>query len=1370
MSGKADGTIYIDTAIEKDGFTAGGNEVVAACRRIAEKVKMIGRTASASFQKQINSFEKQNLAYAQQEKKVEALRKKLEELNNTRVETPEFAEVSKQIEQARAKLARLEKAQEDFLEVGGKTNSKAYKRRQLQIEELRNEIRYAKGEQEDLLNSGKAYTTPDTSTAEEQLRQEEEKLYSMHQRLGTSYESLKAKAAAYEQKVNALARTLRLFNAGANLAVKGIKKMGSVLKNWIKKIKSANKETKRYRMSMGKMLASSILLSTVFHGISNVTEGIKSGFENLAQYSDSTNRSISSMMSALTRLKNSFATAFEPIFTVVAPIITSFINMLSKAITYIGMFFAALTGQKTFKQAKAVQEDYAAGLNDTTSATNDAADAQKDLNEANNDYLSGLDEIHKFETDSSSSGSSGGGSTGGSDAGGVSIGDMFEEVPIDSTVSGIVDKIKEAFAKEDWQGLGKWMADGINTGVQKIYDALNKPELEAKLKKFSRAFTTWFNALVDGVDFNKIGRTIGSGLNLITHTINEWFDGMDFPALGKKLSNGLKGLMTETDWYSLGKMLGNGFMTAWNILDGFISDMSKKDNSGLNGWEQLGQSLAETLNGLTSKINFKTIASALTRGINGAFTALYNFTTTFDWGGLADNIANGIATAIHGTKWKENGKKLGQFLDDLCDTLIDLIDRTDWEDFGKGLADFLAEIPWKKLLKVVAKAIVTALGGLLKGLASTPAGIFADALIVYFLSKKFIAPIANALSVAFTSKTITENLTGALTSMLSSSISGISIGSLGLVALAVGMVVVLVNAIKNAYDEYQNMVIDADVLSSKFAGAMQNSSTNWSDAVSNASGYLSSFNDTMFASSSEIEALETNMSAVQNGITTICRTASDERRDYTAQEIEQLDEYFDKLNELNDEQYNVQKSKMDSISQLAKTYAEQTDTSYEDYKTTAAEWIATATEQKETMENLIDEQTISELALLQQRYGSKATMDNAEYASEYNALVSSGEEKKKELDSQLAEIYSAYSTGMTKVSDESNLFYTQLSERIIGWTGTTSNYLGTMSDNVSTHLMVLNSLKEQYADDDEELNKQIAEENERFANNMDDVWSTLLTGFDEGRASYLSTWLQMVADTEMHGGELDETTKYTVETLLSYFDDMPDKAKETMKDTITPMLEGLQSNDPDLYDAAASNGNSIIAGLEDTLDIHSPSKVMETLFGYVGEGALNGIESMEDVVTALKQYYNDMKAVFVNAVSTFRQYGVDIAQSLASGIQSVHIPTPTLALAGYSNYGVGTSKISMPQFKLSYLASGAVIPPNKEFMAVLGDQKHGTNIETPENLLRKIIREEIGNRQSGNGGNYTFVGQINRRTLFEEVISEAKLKQSISGRNPFDLG
>ena len=95
--------------------------------------------------------------------------------------------------------------------------------------------------------------------------------------------------------------------------------------------------------------------------------------------------------------------------------------------------------------------------------------------------------------------------------------------------------------------------------------------------------------------------------------------------------------------------------------------------------------------------------------------------------------------------------------------------------------------------------------------------------------------------------------------------------------------------------------------------------------------------------------------------------------------------------------------------------------------------------------------------------------------------------------------------------------------------------------------------------------------------------------------------------------------------------------------------------------------------------------------------------------------------------------------------------------------------MSLPRVNtIPYLAKGAVIPPRSEFLAVLGDQKQGNNIETPEALLRKIVREESGGNQRS-GGNYKFTAQLNRRTIFDEMIDEAKLRRDTSGRNPFEL-
>lgn len=96
--------------------------------------------------------------------------------------------------------------------------------------------------------------------------------------------------------------------------------------------------------------------------------------------------------------------------------------------------------------------------------------------------------------------------------------------------------------------------------------------------------------------------------------------------------------------------------------------------------------------------------------------------------------------------------------------------------------------------------------------------------------------------------------------------------------------------------------------------------------------------------------------------------------------------------------------------------------------------------------------------------------------------------------------------------------------------------------------------------------------------------------------------------------------------------------------------------------------------------------------------------------------------------------------------------------------GTSFSVPTIPEFKIPYLATGAVIPPNAPFMAMLGDQKHGTNIEAPLETIKQAVREVMGS--NGNGVTYHFVAQLNGQTLFEQFISQAQLKQMSTGRNP----
>ena len=80
---------------------------------------------------------------------------------------------------------------------------------------------------------------------------------------------------------------------------------------------------------------------------------------------------------------------------------------------------------------------------------------------------------------------------------------------------------------------------------------------------------------------------------------------------------------------------------------------------------------------------------------------------------------------------------------------------------------------------------------------------------------------------------------------------------------------------------------------------------------------------------------------------------------------------------------------------------------------------------------------------------------------------------------------------------------------------------------------------------------------------------------------------------------------------------------------------------------------------------------------------------------------------------------------LVSKINSISFTMPEwVPIVGGKSFSPNLPAIR--EWNIPQLASGAVIPPNREFLAVLGDQTSGTNIEAPEGLIRKIVREEAG--------------------------------------------
>lgn len=628
--------------------------------------KLTGGTGLAS-KESANALAKLNAEITGTETKVELLNNSLEQtvqaqqkISDSPINTTAYQILEQTLQQVEAQFNQVAQTQQElFARNQSVTSSPAFMALESAAEKLGRQYDSLIAKKRQLESGGGTVQTPAIKTAPmtgaysatassasqkaldalnkeiTQTDAKEKGLVNTNSRLGSSFKNVSQSVDSAKTKTGGISSVFSRMGG----VVSGLgKRLSGLAQNFTSTTNSANNA----RFSIGRMVGMSILYSTVFGMISKVNSGIMTGINNLAQYSSATNASISSMMSALTQLQNSLATAFAPILSVVAPILTAFMNMLSKAITYIGMFIAALTGQKSFTRAKAVQEDYAASLNKTSSGANKAAKATKNnanaTKKANKEiqtYLSGLDEIRQYQkekdndTPSSSTPSAGGGGGGGGYTG-PSIGDMFEKVPIESSIADIAKKIKDLIKKEDWEGLGAYIASGINKGLQKIYDAINWNNVGPKITYFVNAFTRTFNSLVDHIDWDLLGRTIGAGINTIVNTLNLLIEGIDWKNLGAKIGIGINGMFNEVDWSNVGRLFANRINIPFQMLAGAVNTLK---------WDTIGKSIGQGLNGAIEQIDVNSISLGLSGLAIGILTTLENALDTTNWSLLGTKLA-----------------------------------------------------------------------------------------------------------------------------------------------------------------------------------------------------------------------------------------------------------------------------------------------------------------------------------------------------------------------------------------------------------------------------------------------------------------------------------------------------------------------------------------------------------------------------------------------------------------------------------------------------------------------------------------------------------------------------------------------------------
>lgn len=260
-------------------------------------------------------------------------------------------------------------------------------------------------------------------------------------------------------------------------------------------------------------------------------------------------------------------------------------------------------------------------------------------------------------------------------------------------------------------------------------------------------------------------------------------------------------------------------------------------------------------------------------------------------------------------------------------------------------------------------------------------------------------------------------------------------------------------------------------------------------------------------------------------------------------------------------------------------------------------------------------------------------------------------------------------------------------------------------------------------------------------------------------AGFLAALVALVSFTG-HGEELIQGLKNIIDGFGKFF-------KGVFTGDMKLAVEGIKQ----IWEGMKQTWNAIVNSIKDAWNmfitwLQSKSPLLASIFQTYGKFVSDVCKNIKDILKGVidfivgvftgdwtkawqgvteifKGIWNNIVAIIEAAIN----FIIDGINLLISALNTIHFEIPDwVPLIGGKSFGISIPLVS--QVALPRLAEGAVIPPNREFMAVLGDQKSGTNIETPLETMVQAFKQAMN--ESG-GRSQTIILQLNGREFARAV-------------------
>lgn len=1338
-------------------------------KSVSKNVSDLGRTVQSALNSanDVKGFDNLSVKAKQLEanvakasNRVIELRNKIDAVANAKTPTKEYEALQSQLKSLESDFDKVANKQQELAEIGVKPEDSVFSQLENEANSLGAQIDEITAKMKEMQESGTAYAI-DTA----------------------KYDSLNAKLHEAESQYDIASQKVREFNEAqeetskegfkerfakvASVVKTALSKAGSYLKSFagvaksaFSKVagfaKSAFSKITSHAKSSGKSSALSItsINDTVKKGIKTLLRyglgirgtfmlfrklrtAVKEGFQNLAQYSDEVNKDISGVMSAFTKFKNALTTMFQPLLKIVAPILTTLINKASQVATSIGKIIAAFSGQDYIYEASDVQTDYAKSLDKTSESAKKAAKAL-------DNYLSPLDDINKFQEASTDSDM---------DDGMIDTSKMFKMSAVESKFKDLATKLKNILKSSDWTSIGNMFGEKLNNILGKVdWKAIQK-----KAKTFATRLFTLINGFVASVNWNLVGNTISNGIKTALDFVLTFVRGLDFSAIGSAIGKIINGLLSPNNAAELAN-------TASTFLSGILDALTSAVNTV--DWGRVGK----TIISLITSFKFSALSGGAMKLLNGFSTAL----DKIDFKAIGEAFRNGLARI----NWKGIWHGATNLITNALQGLVDFfglkgVSTTNLKNALKNLYT-----PIKNLYTTLKNTTSELLKPIINDFLPSAVSLIGSIMDAISPIVKSVTPILKTL-IQVISKII-KNLAPVVTSIgkaIGKIIDVVSPVLQPILNLIGNIVQLLAPAVKFIADSVGNIV--------SFFQPVTNFVGNLISGVSNIFGMLAGDNKPTISESVQKELdnlattsenLNTISSNIEEAITGVHNSLENTTSDLSY--IDNLKDRFDKLMDkavITDSDMQEIQTIGDLLRDKLPGFKDEWDKIIGTDGLNKDKFIAHRTEMKKSIDDVIDN--------LKNQYAVEALQD------QYKELYKQKTEATKNYNDEIAKVTEAQKNYNGKVLEynilqkQAEYFEKKYKE------GDQSDYVQRQArkfrDKTEQAKLEVDEYKKSLADASENALKAAGEQGKLNTEmeNLSNAIDVASKGFDP-----LFDDMQKLRDAYGTGlFSLDEIEKNFKVTSKQLFNGSKDLATQSA----AGINKGIEDSANELNKAGVTISDDVLNAAKKSLGIQSPSKEFKEVGKYSVEGLALGIKENTPTIIALLQSLSNrmaeaMKTGINNLGDSFNilpnlaknQFNAVLSiferflSYINSGINSAFAQINQLNIAfAKSGKGGGTYTTWNPvsSIPIPRLAKGAVIPPNREFLAVLGDQSKGNNIEAPEGLIRDIIRDELNNSGRAGGNVYEVPLIVGRKTLAKLVIDEAKLMLSQTGKNPFEL-